>query len=992
MMRRASYCAGHAFTSLTVVGSRRFFQGERCEAEIVKLTKERGMFSDASVEASVHQLMSRLSDSPYVRHYTDAEVSAHAHGFLCAKARSALGEPFEHFHESDDSAFYICRKDQASQLRAVRQLTKFVSRERETKQSVSVRCYTAGDSDIAVFTAKIRPFVNPNPEKGETDIGQLASSAFLEERSPEMQERYQDLINRFHESVVPVHTVREVDGEVCFSMIMAADRSYYIATLQTVIQEIPGAVVTRCFSETFSNDTHVYTYFVRGATSQQLSDRASLVPFLPTRPRSLITRLHEDMVFDTEQTVYTDAAVIRLLLTPQPTSEDYRHLRSLVSKEPNGLSRLNNLRTTLSLEMMSERYILTLISTYPEFMKEIYEDFQVGTTHERRCAIREKITTRFREDQRSEHDLGIFNAFLQFNEVVLKHNFFKQHKVALCFRLDPSFLRSLGYPRVPHGVFLLAGAQWRGFHVRFTDIARGAVRMIFSKDTMYRRNKRSVFQENYNLALTQLLKNKDIPEGGSKGTILVSSRYLNTFNQPLCERIFLQYADALLDVVIPGEEGIVDRLKTPEIIFLGPDEHTAGTFPSVGSLFSKKRGYSAWKSFTTGKDASLGGIPTTILIAMTTRSVRTMVRGVYEKLGLDEASQTKFLTGGPDGDLGSNEILLSKEKTLAVLDISASLFDPEGLNKEELKRLATARKQLRDFDKSKLSSKGFLVLTGDKNVTLPDGTHVSDGVSFRDEFHLTKYSAADVFVPCGGRPRSVTLANVGRFLNLSAADNDSLLAGGSIQLKTPKYKIIVEGANLFISQDARLAIERCGIVLIKDASANKGGVTSSSLEVYAGVALSDEEHAQHMCVKDPNNVPEFYKKYVLDIIERIESNARREFEAIWREQQVQEGMPKTLIADSLSEKNVRVRASILSSDMCENKELVRYVLSNYTPKTLLEVVPLETLMERVPLEYQKAICAMWLASEYVYTTGISGNEFDFFTFMTKHMEQAKHIS
>ena len=31
------------------------------------------------------------------------------------------------------------------------------------------------------------------------------------------------------------------------------------------------------------------------------------------------------------------------------------------------------------------------------------------------------------------------------------------------------------------------------------------------------------FDENYNLASTQSLKNKDIPEGGAKGTILPSS-------------------------------------------------------------------------------------------------------------------------------------------------------------------------------------------------------------------------------------------------------------------------------------------------------------------------------------------------------------------------------------------------------------------------------------------------------------------------------------
>jgi NAD-specific glutamate dehydrogenase len=39
---------------------------------------------------------------------------------------------------------------------------------------------------------------------------------------------------------------------------------------------------------------------------------------------------------------------------------------------------------------------------------------------------------------------------------------------------------------------------------------------------------------------------------------------------------------------------------------------------------------------------------------------------------------------------------------------------------------------------------------------------------------------------------------------------------------TPNFKYIVEGANLFITQIARLRLEKAGVVVFKDASANKG--------------------------------------------------------------------------------------------------------------------------------------------------------------------------
>jgi hypothetical protein len=77
---------------------------------------------------------------------------------------------------------------------------------------------------------------------------------------------------------------------------------------------------------------------------------------------------------------------------------------------------------------------------------------------------------------------------------------------------------------------------------------------------------------------------------------------------------------------------------------------------------------------------------------------------------LKEEEVTKFQTGGPDGDLGSNEILLSKDKTNAsascscflllshthrllstVIDGSGTIHDSEGLDRTELVRLEKAR-------------------------------------------------------------------------------------------------------------------------------------------------------------------------------------------------------------------------------------------------------------------------------------------------------------
>lgn len=65
---------------------------------------------------------------------------------------------------------------------------------------------------------------------------------------------------------------------------------------------------------------------------------------------------------------------------------------------------------------------------------------------------------------------------------------------------------------------------------------------------------------------------------------------------------------------------------------------------------------------------------------------------------------------------------------------------------------------------------------------------VENGMIFRNQFHLREEVVADFFVPCGGRPEAVNVVNVEKMF----------LKNG-----TPRFKYIVEGANLFITEGAR---------------------------------------------------------------------------------------------------------------------------------------------------------------------------------------------
>ena len=66
----------------------------------------------------------------------------------------------------------------------------------------------------------------------------------------------------------------------------------------------------------------------------------------------------------------------------------------------------------------------------------------------------------------------------------------------------------------------------------------------------------------------------------------------------------------------------------------------------------------------------------------------------------------------------TDEILLSSDKTIAVIDGSSVLADPAGINWAELICLAKLRKPVENFDKLKLSKDGYLVHVDDWDVKL----------------------------------------------------------------------------------------------------------------------------------------------------------------------------------------------------------------------------------------------------------------------------------
>ncbi|KAJ7600284.1 NAD-specific glutamate dehydrogenase [Mycena floridula] len=851
--------------------------------------------------------------------------------------------------------------------------------------SQQLRCYFVNK---CVFTG---PPEGTKDQNGNTEIRSVSDKGFLEKASENTLEIYQRVICSVEKRDGPVIEVYEVEGTRERRMVIGykmGGTTRFFSALSN-LYHFYSLYSARKYVEQFSNGITIISLYLNPLPNSnappiehsifQVMKEASLLYCLPDNPFFIAPGSEGSHAV--QEATYAYCGWIFAQHFCNRLGVSYLQLKNVLDEnDPAHAEVLNTIKRRFREETFTRESIANIIQAYPELIRLLYVNFAMThypsssdasqlmptLSYQRLQTVQpltdEELYDKIRRTVPNKSELQVLESFLIFNKHILKTNFYQPTKVALSFRLAPDFLPEVEYPKKPFGMFFVIGNEFRGFHIRFRDVARGGIRLVMSRNKEnYSINQRMLFDENYGLASTQSLKNKDIPEGGAKGTILPSIGA----SPRLC---FEKYVDAIIDLLIPGQtpgikETLVDLYAKPELLFFGPDEGTADMM-DWAALHARDRGAETWwKSFTTGKSAqTLGGVPHDTY-GMTSLSIRQYVLGIYKQLGLKEKDVTKVQTGGPDGDLGSNEILLSSDKTVAIIDGSGVLADPAGLNREELVRLAKLRIPVCNFDKSKLSKDGYLVKVEEHDVKLPSGEVILDGTDFRNAAHLR--FKADLFVPCGGRPEAVNISNMAALIDAEGK---------------PHFKYIVEGANLFLTQQARLHLEKRKVILFKDSSANKGGVTSSSLEVLAGLALSTTEYVDLMIFKD-GKPSEFYQSYVKDIQQKITENAASEFQCIWKEHARLGGTkPRTTISDELSSTLNNLQAELESSDLFDDVPSRKGVIRRAIPKTLVEKVGLETLLERLPEPYQRALFSSWVASHFIYKYGVNGSSVDFFHF------------
>ena len=737
-----------------------------------------------------------------------------------------------------------------------------------------------------------------------------APKSFLEQSDAAASTRYTDVRDRVlaSDSIAVVMTFKEETGE---HRAMIGFPRGFIKHFQANISRVMargGIELTRKYTVTFGGPRPVIIaslYSLREFPADLVSQLVDVSLYPPGQFAALVERGD----ISPEQANLADAVSTFVHQFVTVPNLDLGFLAERFSSDADMSSVLSILQARIDHDTYRLSVVKDSFAERPDLIRDLWTIFASRfapdpATRERIAqgdegVARMRVDTVVSSQQLSAEGTNVVLWAVRFLDSIERCNFFLPVKGALSFRVASSFF---ALPTTaPFGVFFVAGRDFHGFHVRFKDIARGGVRLLRSRTwDDWIRNCDSLFEECLNLASTQDKKNKDIPEGGAQGLVLPAVGA----SDAEAEQSFHRYVDALLDLVLPGQSGQIANWKE-EILFLGPDEGSAHLM-DWACRRSRERGYRYWKGFTTGKGAELGGIAHKDY-GMTAQGMHRYVLGILGRLGIAEEGITKAQTGGPDGDLGGNEILVSRDRTIAVVDGGGVLYDPDGLDRDELVRLARAGALSSAFDESRLGEKGFKVTVEDKDRKLPGGETVASGLGFRNAFHLDPRMKADLFLPCGGRSKSVNLTNWRALLDANGA---------------PRHRWIVEGANLFITQEARLKLEEKGTLVFKDSSTNKGAVISSSLEVLAVLALSDEEFGKHMVVRRGEAVPKFRERYVEEVKATIARRADQEFALLW-DTHGRTGEPLSLLSESVSAKINDITRAIEASSLFDNEAVRR---------------------------------------------------------------------
>jgi glutamate dehydrogenase len=500
----------------------------------------------------------------------------------------------------------------------------------------------------------------------------------------------------------------------------------------------------------------------------------------------------------------------------------------------------------------SQDFVAAALNRYPQIARNIYELFAVCFEPAKAAADQDGKRAREREAAiesaldgvPSLDDDTILRRLLNLVKATRRTNHFvpgtKRDGRSLALKLDPRAITGLPQPRPWREIFVY-GPEVEGVHLRFGPVARGGLRWS-DRAQDYR-------TEVLSLVKAQQVKNavivpvgakggfypKRLPPGGSREAVFEAGKraYVNFISS------LLSVTDNLVDDTVVPPEGVV-RYDCDDPYFVVAADKGTATFSDTANAISQSHNFWLDDAFASGGSAGYDHKK----MGITARGAWEAVKRHFREMDRDIQTSPVSVVGVGDmsGDVFGNGMLLSREiRLIAAFDHRDIFIDPDpdpARSFAERERLfSLARSSWQDYGRTALSQGGGIFPRSQKSITLSQAA--------ADAIGLDKLTATPFEIMSAILKAPVDLlwfGGIGTYVRGTTESNQDVgdRANDAVRITADavRAKVVGEGANLGLTQRARIEYGLCGGRCNSDAIDNSGGVNSSDVEVNIKIALA----------------------------------------------------------------------------------------------------------------------------------------------------------
>jgi glutamate dehydrogenase len=473
-------------------------------------------------------------------------------------------------------------------------------------------------------------------------------------------------------------------------------------------------------------------------------------------------------------------------------------------------------------------------------------------------------------------DDRVLRFFLAAIEATLRTNAFADPgREALAFKLDSSRVPGLPAP-VPFREIFVYSPRVEGIHLRAGPVARGGLRWSDRRDDFR--------TEILGLLKAQTVKNAVIVPTGAKGGFYPknlpapSNRDAWLAEGTECYRIFiralLSVTDNIVDGAVVPPAGVVRHDADDPYLVVAADKGTA-TFSDIANGIAIEHGFWLGDAFASGGSVGYDHKA----MGITARGAWVSVRRHFAELGRDVQTQPTTVVGVGDmsGDVFGNGMLLSQAlKLVAAFDHRHIFLDPNPdphVSWAERKRLFDLpRSSWADYDTSKMSPGGGVFPRTQKSIPLSPQVRAVLGVN-AEVLAPSELMRAILKAPAD----LLWLGGIGTYVK---ADSEAQSDAGDrandpqrVDATELRVCVVGEGANLGLTQAARVQFARRGGRINTDFIDNSAGVDTSDHEVNIKIALQPVVRAGALSEPDRDALLESMTEAVAGLV--LEDNERQ---------------------------------------------------------------------------------------------------------------------